>query len=75
MPLGAGLAWTNDPLPCWMVMARPSCAASSIEAEPHASSWGTPYRGQLGGRGEDPQLAGFRVVDIDGFGEAELGGE
>ena len=25
MPLGAGLAWTNDPLPCWMVMARPRC--------------------------------------------------
>jgi hypothetical protein len=31
--------------------------------------------GQLGGRGEDSQLAVVRVVDIDGFGEAELGGE
>jgi hypothetical protein len=30
---------------------------------------------QLGGRGEDPQLAGVRVVDVDGFGEAELGSE
>jgi hypothetical protein len=31
--------------------------------------------GQLGGRREDLQLAGVRVLDIDGFGEAELGGE
>ena len=30
MPLAAGLAWTTDPRPCWMVIARPSCAASSI---------------------------------------------
>ena len=31
--------------------------------------------GQLGGRGEEPQLGGVRVVDMDGFREAELGGE
>jgi hypothetical protein len=30
---------------------------------------------QLSGRGEDPQLAGVGVVDVDGFGKAELGSE
>ena len=35
---------------------------------------GCPAKGSSA-RGEYPQLAGVRVVDIDGFGEAELGGE
>jgi hypothetical protein len=43
--------------------------------EPRGAHKWVSGEGQLGGRGEDPQLAGVRVVDIDGFGEAELGGE
>ena len=36
---------------------------------------GCPAKGSSGGRREDPQLASVGVVNIDGFGEAELGGE
>jgi hypothetical protein len=43
--------------------------------EPSGADEWVSREGQLGGRGEDPQLASVRVVDIDGFGEAELGGE
>jgi hypothetical protein len=35
---------------------------------------GCPAKGSSAA-GEDPQLAGVRVVDVDGLGEAELGGE
>jgi hypothetical protein len=43
--------------------------------EPSGADKWVSCEGQLCGRREDPQLAGVRVVDIDGFGEAELGGE
>jgi len=46
----------------------------AAEEPSDADKW-VPREGQLGGRGEDPQLAGGLVVDIGGFGEAELGGE
>jgi hypothetical protein len=43
--------------------------------EPSGADKWVSGEGQLGGRGKDPQLAAVGVVDIDGFGEAELGGE
>ena len=50
--------------------------ATKVAAEePSGADKWVSGEGQLGGGGENPQLAGVRVVDIDGFGEAELGGE
>jgi len=46
-----------------------------VAEEPSGADKRVSREGQLGGRAEDPQLAGVRVVDINGFGEAELGGE
>jgi hypothetical protein len=43
--------------------------------EPSGADKWVSCEGQLGGRGEDPQLPSVLVVDVDGFGEAELGGE
>jgi hypothetical protein len=43
--------------------------------EPSGADGWVSREWQLGGRGEDPQLAGVRVIDVDGFGEAEIGGE
>src|SRR5688572_19370490 len=57
----------------WIQLRRR--AAEVAAEEPSCADKWVSREGQLGGRGEDPQLAGVRVVDVDGFGEAELGGE
>jgi hypothetical protein len=58
----------------WWIQLRHRAAEVAAEEPSGADEW-VSREGQLGGWGEDPQLAGFRVVYIDGFGEAELGGE
>jgi hypothetical protein len=43
--------------------------------EPSGADERVAREGQFGGRCEDPQLAGVRIVDVDSLGEAEFGGE